>query len=308
VAVADGRAAVLDGATSSTAIGRLRSVKLDGTSPVQLGGGDGEDRVAEVRDGTILLTVHAGGLGDVKTVRLDGTAALDYGFVITDEIAFGFAGERVVFARGGAVLSAGPAGDERLYGPGAPVAIGPAGQVLIATAGGALVSYAPDGTSSAIDPTGGANARVAKWLDGRVVYTCDGTLSRSLRIARLDGGGATTLVEKERWLPYFAAVAQGRVAFHRSLIADPEGGAMFSVKLDGTDLAPLGSAVIPLDGTTHPALSDQDFEAVTPSGRLVLEAESEGVLGAQLIIANADSLSARELTPFGALRFAGLVP
>jgi hypothetical protein len=110
-------------------------------------------------------------------------------------------------------------------------------------------------------------------------------------------------------MPFASAVtSDGRVIFHRTLAGQPEGGQVYSVRLDGSELGQIGGQVT-LGSTGGPqAPSDQDFEALTPSGRVILEAEFEGIVGSQLLAAAPDDLEATRLTGLTSVRFAALVP
>jgi hypothetical protein len=107
------------------------------------------------------------------------------------------------------------------------------------------------------------------------VFFQGGTSGYSLRTAKLDGSGAAQLCAEPLWKPFFSAVtSDGRAVFYRALLGQLEGGALYSVKLDGTDLKPMGNHVVNPDGTAYSRrLEDQDFEAITPAGRVVFEAE-----------------------------------
>jgi hypothetical protein len=127
---------------------------------------------------------------------------------------------------------------------------------------------------------------------------------------KLDGTGLVSLVEALPQVPFFAALtADGRVVYYRSLSGQLEGGAIFSVKLDGTDVQPLGTTIVAADGTPLPSGPlDQDFEGVTPNGRLILESEFASMNGSQLVVAAGDHDGAKLLPGASQVRFAALIP
>src|SRR5262249_41234879 len=68
VKVFAGRVVVLVGANAPSGVGDLRTSKLDGQDSALVGGGDGQDRVAEVADDHVLATLHSSGAGDVAVI------------------------------------------------------------------------------------------------------------------------------------------------------------------------------------------------------------------------------------------------
>jgi hypothetical protein len=316
VAAAKGRAAVMAG-------GDLRSVGLDGKGAAALGGGDGHDRVAEVLDGKLLVTIHEGASGDVRLVGIDGAGAVNVGLAGVEERAFKVTpGGRILFTRraagaGAALVSTALDGtDERALSAAdldaTPIALAPDDQVLFGSAAGGLWAVgASGGAPRVIDPTAGMNVRVGAVAKGRAIYTGDTTHWPSLRAARLDGSGVVTLCEKLPWLPFFSGLMpDDRVVFYRALSGQPdEGGRVYSVKLDGSDLRPIGTTIA--DASGKPIVSspsDQDFEAITPAGRVILEGEFEASGNvSQIFVGAADSDTARELSA-GSVRFMALIP
>jgi hypothetical protein len=321
VAAAGDRVAFLAGMATPAGIGDLRSVKLDGTGTIVLGGGDGQDRIAQVTGSRILLTTHSSGLGDVRVIGIDGSAADTIGDPSLDERAVGFAGDRVVLSRataGGHVLASSTAtgADLRLL-TAAPLdasalAVTADARVLFATAQGALLSVsATGGEPRLLDPTAGKNVRLDQLTSAAAVYVGEGPQALSLRAAALDGSLVSVLFERELTIPYASATtADGHVILHTSFAGELEGGQVYSVKLDGTGLAALGQQVADGEGIpVRGSQADQDFEAVTPSGRVIFETEYEGNLyGAQLVASAAEAPTGQALTPIGSLRFAGLIP
>lgn len=310
-AAAAGRVAVLAG-------GDLQSLAVDGSSAVALGGGDGQDLVTEVRGDRILLTLHAAAGGDVRAVGIDGSGKLDVGAKDADEAAVGFAGDRLVFLRRGAagaalVSTALDGTGERTLTDAAldarPIQID-GDQIFFDSAAGALhVVAAGGGAPRLLDAAAGTHVRVGGVRDGQVVYTCDAPHWPSLRVAKLDGTGAKTLLESPPALPFFGGILGDRVVYYRSLAGQIEGGRLFSVKLDGTEDRAVGTTVTATDGKLVPGgPADQDFEAITPSGRLVIESEMEaGSAGSQLLIAGAETDAARVLTATDHVRFAAVI-
>lgn len=311
VAVNADRVAVVGG-------GNLRSLKLDGTGAVALGGGDGHDQVADVRGDRILVSTHAAGAGDVRAVDIGG-GAIDLGQPDADEQAVAFTDTgRIVFTRrtpaGAVLLSAAP------DGTGTTVLTTPdldarplrvvGDRVLFTSAKGALLSVSEGGAPTVLDPAAGANVRIGALRGAQLFYVCDTPHWPALRVAALDGSGVISLQEEPPVLPFFSGVTDdGRVVYYRSLAGQIEGGRIFSVKLDGTDRRPVGTAVSTADGApTGKGLADQDFEAITASGRLILETEFAGKgEGSNLLVAAADSDAARLLPGTARTRFVALV-
>jgi hypothetical protein len=313
VAAAGGRAAVLAG-------GDLHSVKLDASAKVTLGGGDGHDEVAEVQGDKILVTTHAG--GDVRLVGIDGAGAIDLGKPGVPESAVGLTAQRIVYLRhaeGGAMLvsAARDGKDEQVLTAaelGAkPIQITAGGDVLFSSAAGALLAVGSAGGAAArvLDATAGSNVKVGAVHEGQLVYTCDQPHWPALRVARLDGSGMVSLLEEAPSLPFFGGVLPGgRVVYYRSLAGQLEGGRVFSIQLDGSDRRALATAVAGTNGQALGSLpQDQDFEAITPAGRLILESEFEVTGGgSQLLVGSGESEQARLLSGASHVRFAALVP
>jgi hypothetical protein len=315
VSVALGRAAFSAG-------GNVQSVKLDGTGLVALGAGDGHDRVAEARAEKLLLTVHLGAGDDVRVIGIDGVGKRDLGKPDLDETAVAItAAQRLVYLRAtaaGAVLvsaSIEGADEQVLTAPeldARPIQVTAEGQILFGDATGALRAVsAAGGPARVLDPAAGSHVRLGTVQGGHVIYVSDTPHWPALRVAGLDGSGVVSLCETIPWVPFFSGLmADGRVVFYRSLSGQLEGGRVYSVKLDGSELRPVGGAVSDLGGKALAgAPSDQDFEAITPSGRLILEAEFESNGGGpQLTVGAADSDAARMLTELGHPRFAAVIP
>jgi hypothetical protein len=315
-AVASGRAAVLAG-------GNLKSVAIDGTPAIPLGGGDGHDQLVEVRGDRLLLTTHADAAGDVRSVKIDGTGAVDVGQPDVDERAVGLTEtQRLVYLRkgaGGAVLvsTALDGKDEQILSTpdldAHPIKVTAGGEVFFGgAAGGLLAVAASGGAPRVLDPSAGSNVRLGAVHAGQVLYVSDTPHWPALRAAKLDGTGVVSLLEEAPQIPFFGGVMpDGRVVYYRSLAGQLEGGHVFSVKLDGTDRRPVATNVAGSNGQViSGGPEDQDFETITPSGRLVLESEFELTGGgSQLVVGAADQEGARVIS--GALtyvRFAALVP
>jgi hypothetical protein len=313
VGAAKGHAAVLAG-------GNLIGVKLDGSGKITLGAGDGHDKVAEVQDDRILLTLHAGASGDVRLIGIDGSGKVDVGKADVDESAVALTAQRVVYLRhaaaGAVLVSASLDGkaeqaltDAQLDAK--PIQVTADGQILFGSAAGAFMTVAANGGATRVlDPNAGTNVRVGAVRDGQVVYTSDVPHWPALRVAKLDGSGVVSLLEEPPSVPFFAGfMPGGRVVYYRTLAGQIEGGRVFSVKLDGTDRRPVGTAVTGTDGKALPSgPADQDFEAITPSGRVILESEFEvGSTGSQLVVGSTENEGARLLTGADHVRFAALV-
>ncbi len=292
-------AAVAGGRVAYYAGGALRSVALDGGA--SLGLGAGVDRLAAVEGDRLLLTVRKAirARADVRMVGIDGSAPRD----LTGAVAFGFAPGRVVYTRGDAILSAArDGGDERTLATGAALRLD-GGRLFFSDGDALAVVDAAGGAPRTLDAHA-PNAQVARVVGDRVVYTADSELAMALRSARLDGGGVAVLCDQPTWMPFVTGVtADGEVLFQRALAGQPEGGRAYAVRVDGRELRALGTNL--LDGSGAVA-DDQDFEAVTPSGHVILEAEYEGIRGAQLLVA--DGEFAHHLTPAAAVRFAAVIP
>src|SRR5439155_1059563 len=80
--------------------------------------------------------------------------------------------------------------------------------------------------------------------------------------------------------------------FHRALAGQLEGGQVFSVNLDGSDLQALGTDVA---GDLLPP-ADQDFEAITPACRVIFEAEFESLLDTRLLSTTSRSAQSLNIT------------
>jgi hypothetical protein len=313
VAAAGDRAAFLQA-------GNLRSAKLDGSAAIALGGGDGLDEVADESGDRVLLTLHGAGKGDVRAVSLDGKLRVDVAQPGADETAFALSGGRAILERAGATgsvivsVALDGSGERALTTPeqGAIARlVGDGGLVIFESGGGALmaVDAAGAGPARTLDPAAGTDIVVSRIVGDRVVYTGTGATALALRAAKLDGSGVTTLCEQVLWLPYFSGVTpDGRVVFHRALAGQLEGGQAFSVKLDGTELRQFGSDVRAADGSRSMSPFDQDFEAVTPSGRVILEAEFEGLQQPQLVLASPQASAAALLAQLDGLKFAAVIP
>jgi hypothetical protein len=300
--------------------GNLRGITLDGATTTALGGGDGHDRVAEVKDARILLTVHTPTGDDVRTISLDGASPIAFGKPDADETAFAFGGgTRVVFVRkSGAgqasLVSAALTGkDEQvLTAPAAdvsPVQVTAAGDVLYRQAAGMLaVSMNGGAAPRVLDPAVGTNIQIGAVQDGLVVYRSDSPNGPALRAVKLDGTGLKVLCEGVPNIPFFAGMtSSGRVVYYRALSGQQEGGRLFSIKTDGSDLRPIGTGVPGPDGKPM-IVADQDFEARTPAGRLILESEFITNGGSQLVVASHDTDSAKLLAGASHVRFAALIP
>jgi hypothetical protein len=299
--------------------GNLRSLTLDGAQVTPLGGGDGRDRVAEVKDSRILLTVHSASGDDVRAIGLDGSNPIAFGKPDADETAFAFgAGTRVVFVRktadGTALVSAALSGkDEQvLTAPAAdvaPIQVTAAGDVLYRAGAGMLaVTMNGGATARVLDPAVGTNIQVGAVQDGLVVYRSDSPNGPALRAAKLDGTSVKSLCETVPQIPFFAGMtSSGRVVYYRALAGQQEGGRLFSIKTDGSDLRPIGTGVPGADGKPM-VVADQDFEARTPAGRLILESEFITNGGSQLVVASHDTDSAKLLAGASHVRFAALIP
>jgi hypothetical protein len=314
VAVAADRVAVSTG-------GNLRSMKLDGSATVALGPGDGHDQVADVKGDRILVTTHAGASGDVRVIGIDGSNPVDVGTPNVDETAVSIAAQRIVFVRktaaGATIVTTAIDGkDEQTVAPlvlnATPIQVTADGQILFGNPMGALyaVGVTADSAPRLLDATAGTNVQIGTVQGGTVVYRCDTPHWPALRAVKLDGTGLVSLVETLPQVPFFASLtADGRVVYYRSLSGQLEGGAIFSVKLDGTDVRPLGTTIAAADGTALPSGPlDQDFEGVTPSGRLILESEFATMSGSQLLVAAADHDGAKLLPGASQVRFAALIP
>ncbi len=314
VAASPGYAAVMRG-------GDLVSVPLlEGAGEIALGGGDGLDKVADVREGRVLFTIHAGAGGDVRVAAIDGSSAITIGDPTRDEVAFALTPEgRVIFSRAldeGRVLMVARDGEERALTDAAddarPLALAPNEEIFASSAGGALFAVpVAGGPLRVLDAAAGKQLRIGGVTAGRVIYVGDTPQWPALRAARLDGTGVTTLCDKVPWLPFYGGTTpDGRVIFYRSLAGQHEGGRVFSVALDGSDMRPLALSASGADGEAiafQP--TDQDFETITPRGLVLVESEfAELGNEAQLLLAGADGAGARELVGMKGLRFVALLP
>ena len=201
--------------------GNLKSVALDGTQLIALGGGDGQDAVASVTGGSrLLVNLHSAGsgaLGDVRLITIDGTHRVDLGSPTLDESAFGISDtNRVVYSRrtdAGAVLvsTAVDGSDERVLTAPAeqatPLYLGDRGLVFFGTVDGGLSSVnAAGGKVTRVDAAAGSDITVSRVLGTQVVYTGHTASGLSLRASKLDGSATTILCERPLWLPFVTAV------------------------------------------------------------------------------------------------------
>lgn len=296
--------------------GSLKSVRATGGDAVDLGGGDGQDHVLEVRGDRLLVTLHDGGSGDVRIVRFDGSDKVDLGTPTTDDRAFAFAGSAgVVTTRatptGRRVLVTGVDGQgERAVSPAGvdatPLSVTPEGDVLFGDTGALRIAPADGGAARTLDAAAGSSIHFGAVVDDRAFFT-GGEKGGELRTAKLDGSGATQLVGEPTWLSYFSTrTPGGRVVFYRALIGQVEGGRLYSVALDGTDRQPVAEHLVQRDGSPLDRVpADQDFEAVTPSGRVVLEAEFDGT--ASHLLVTPGSRDGRRIADQTNVKFAALV-
>jgi hypothetical protein len=308
VAADASRAAYLAGTDDPHATGDLRSIALDGTDMRPLGGQDGNDHVVQVSGGWILATIHG---GDVRLVNLAGAGATIA--TSADEAAFALTAQgRIIFTRDQALVSAATDGsDERLLAPAAiPVAVTAGEQVFFTTADHALaVVGALGGQPRIVDPAIGSGARSLQVSGGSAVYVIEYAGTSEIRSARLDGSRVATLYVQDLAALGIAAVTRdGRVVFTVPIVGDPDqvgGGYLWSARLDGSELRRIGKDVATGSGTA--SALDQDFEAVTPSGRLLIEVEYQPT-HSQLALTASDSSSAQQISEGIGVRFAGLVP
>lgn len=304
--------------------GNLQSLSFDGGKVTPLGGGDGRDAVADVRGDRIFLTLHAESNGDLRAVNLDGSSAVDFGNPGLDETAFRWTSTgRPVFARKtGSVValisSAADGTDERVLTPAsssaAPIRILADDKILFVNDAGVMSAVsAIDGSSlRVVDPLAGTNVTVGAERNDVVVYRCETPHWPALRAAKIDGSGVVRLCDKLPAVPFFSGLTvDGRVVYYRSLAGQLEGGRVLSVNLDGTDERSVGGSAMSSDGMGVPnAPEDQDFESLTPAGRLIIEAEFEGMGGrSQLLVTTGEDREATVLTDTTRYaRFAALVP
>jgi len=309
-AVGSGRVLYLASAHAAEGSGDARSIALDATADVALGGGDGQDQILQADGVRVLLTIHGAA---VRLVGFSGEGAVTLATAGANLRAFALGSGRILYTRDGALASSSLDGtDERVLAPAAtPILVAPDGRILFAS-GGALSSVAPlGGVVRVLDAHAGASVRFARIFGDSVIFTGDGAEWAALRAARLDGSGARVLFEREVTLPIVAGVtSSGHVVFHASYLGQLEGGQVLSAKLDGTETQQIGRDVYSTEGTRSANVpADQDFEALTPSGRVILESEYEGsTFGAQLLVGAPASGAARELTALGSVRFAALIP
>ena len=82
----------------------------------------------------------------------------------------------------------------------------------------------------------------------------------------------------------------------------------YSVNVDGSSLTPMGTQIEDQAAGTRINPTDQDFEAITPSGKVILEAEFEGYRASTLVVTSPGNLGASPLAALGAARYAGIIP
>jgi hypothetical protein len=300
--------------------GNVRAISLDGKKSTLLGAGQGEDRMMQETGGRLLLALGAAGQGDLRVVGADGSSPVDIGQPGVDEQPFAITAGRVVFTRGtGAdrslVSAAVAGGDERvILLPGVeprPLWATDAGDIVYGARDGSLrLVPAAGGVDRVLDPAAGQHVKVSHATATQVFYTGDTPHWASLRAAALDGSSVAVLCGQTPWVPYFSGLTpDNRAVFYRTLSGQFEGGAVYSVQLDGGDLRPLATKLLDLKGEATSALPvDHDFEAITPRGQIILEAEVEGLPGSRLVTGDASSPVARGVTPTAPLRFKALVP
>jgi hypothetical protein len=303
--------------------GNVETMRLDGGDRLLVGGADGGDKLADVQGDRLLVTLHAGAHTIVRVVGLDGGGEVDFAHEGADQTAVAFtAGGRIVYVRrtraGGVMVSAasGGGGERVLSAPdldASPITVTRDGQVFFASAQGGLYVAGADGGAPArlLDPAAGPDVQVGAVSAGRVVYTSGTTHWPALRSAALDGSGVAPLCEEVPAVPFFGGLTpDGRVVYYRSLAGQLEGGRVFSVKLDGGESRPVGLAVTAASGEAlGEGPTDQDFEAITPSGRVILESEFEETGGgSQLLVGSASADAARFLSGATHVRYKALIP
>jgi hypothetical protein len=163
-----------------------------------------------------------------------------------------------------------------------------------------------------IDPSIESGVSIFQVAGDVAIYTTEESGSSQIRTARLDGSRVAKIYTIDlAQLIVSAVTPDGRLVFTVPNIGDPDqvsGGTLYSARLDGSDPQRIGSGISTADGTVVKPV-DQDFEAITPSGRLVIEAEFRAVgVGSQLVLATSDAAASRLLTQATAVRFAGLIP
>jgi hypothetical protein len=147
-------------------------------------------------------------------------------------------------------------------------------------------------------------------VKGFAVYTSTGSLTAELRAAPLAGGPVRTLWEATLRIPSpMAATPDGRVVFRTVLFNQLEGGDLWVVDPAGGEATQVGQRIAAPSGEVSSSLlRDQDFQAVTPQGRIVFELETEtNLVGSQLASGHPSAAVSRELSPNGSVRFGGLV-
>lgn len=320
VAAGATRAALLVGRDASSGRGDLTLADPATLELTRPGGGDADDAVAKVEGARVLVTLHASRRGDVRVVDLDAGASYDLATSDADERGVGFDRGAAVWVGGeegrrSLFVAPAAAGAEarRVAGPDAAIdsafALGD-GTVVASTARGLFAFELESKRATLLDAAMEGPIDVFGRVADRVVYVGRSGFSRSLRGARLDGTGVAVLFEKALTVVLPLCAIGDRLVFRSSLIIEPDGGFIDTVRVDGSGRRPaaLGVAERSSPNAVHPA-HDRDFLAVTPSGRLVLEVEYEGGLatGSQIVTTGDALATAHPLSERGRVRFAGLV-
>lgn len=271
VGAAAGRIVYLANNTSAVSkTGDVRSVKLDGSGDLALGGGDADDTFHGLAGSTVLLTEHATGAAEVHAVSADGSGRKSR------------AGSKGVLFASGALVASRSGALERLgrdlsatalnfpEGAATALALRADGTVFAHVAGQGVL--AADGRSVRTLDAFATNTALAAQLVSfpageRLVYTANNDEGSYLRVAPLDGSAASTLAEGHYQEVLFSGLHAGRALFFRTAGAEI-GGRLSTVGLDGQGERPVGDLV-----TRTATAADHDFGGLSKAGRLFFEAE-----------------------------------
>ena len=267
VGAAGDRAVYLARATSAIKqAGDLRSVRIDGSGDLALGGGDADDLFHGLAGAAVLLTEHASAAAEIHSVGADGSGRVSR----AGSLGTLYAGGLLVASRGAQL--------ERLDSKLAPTALGlPVGAAaLVLRDDGSVIAhaagqglFAADGkTVSKLDAFAADRGLAAQVAEGSVFYTANNAQGSFLRSARLDGSSSLTLSSAQGHELLFSGLLPGGRALFFRTAGSEIGGRLMTVALDAT-----GERAVGDDATGTLRAADHDFGGLSKSGRLFFEAE-----------------------------------
>jgi hypothetical protein len=305
---------VLIGAQTAAGRGQLASVPLSGGPARMLGDTAGDDAAVAVAGDRALFAMSTTGVGQARLVSaLDGDTLLARnGSADAKVVALAMdSASGMIYQRGDTIWVTGDAGDRQLTRGNFVAAT--QSDALVVTPTFALAAFPLHGAGPArtLDPQVGEAFHLFQVTETHVLYRVEVTGTPELRAAPVTSGPARSLLLREGfevWAP--AVTPDGHVLAQLTPQAESDlpgrGSELWSVRLAGDDLTRVAHQIDA--GATEEATADQDFEALTPAGRLILEVEYQGkVAGSQLCAGGPAAASARTVSDLGAVQFAGLL-